>query len=76
MRNRKNINRSAHSRPRLSTISDLITNSENTISSQATVVSKQSIHFTVSQSQDRWGDLENYEDIISEEAESLRISPE
>ena len=57
MRARKNLNQSAISRPRLSTISDLITNSENTVSSQATVLSKESLQFAASQSQDRWNDL-------------------
>lgn len=52
MRARKNKNLSAFKRTP-SMFSDLITNSENTISSQASVVSKNSYNYVGTQSHDR-----------------------
>lgn len=64
---RKNKNLSALKRTVTRPYSDLITNSENTISSQASVISKHSYNYVGTQSHDRSFDFEFYEDIISED---------
>lgn len=68
---------STRTRPRLSSLADLITHSENTIaSSQATVLSEFSQKSAFTQSYEAFNDLENYEDIIAEDGDTLKITPE
>jgi hypothetical protein len=77
MRRQHNKLDSARPPQKLHSISDLVTNSEQTItSSQATIISDNSQRFVGTQSADRWGDFEDYEDIINQETDSLRITPE
>ena len=55
---RRETGNSARSRPRLSSLADLITNSEKTItSSQATVLSGNTQRTMNTQSRDTWADL-------------------
>ena len=60
MRKRNQTGTSKRQRPRLSSLSDMITNSENTmLSSQATVISGQTQRSQNTQSYGTWNEIEN-----------------
>ena len=76
-RNKRETNYTHRTRSRNSSLADLVTHSEHTItSSQATVYTHNSQRNHYTQSLESWEGFENFEDIIGQESETLRISPE
>ena len=81
MRNKNNLPKSNRSKSRTSSLNDLVTHSEHTMSSQASVytnTSKNSFRSRThtAQSTVTSQEFDDYEDIISDEIDTLFITPE